>query len=369
MVEFYIKRANKQGIITVLVDIQDTPDKARRLFNTITEAFEEQNINPTPLNYFVWYQFFKGDIPKFRQEMDAILNDPFGYNDRVGRRLYDEYLTGEDKPDSEFDRAMRRLIDVMVKKMNAWSDKLETHTKELDDCTTQLSNPNLDAAQVKVITNSVLNAASSMKDSSQAFQEEMTQSSLEVKELRQQLIEARAEAMQDELTELGNRKAFNNAMEELIFDAQDDPNSLCLIISDIDHFKKFNDNYGHLVGDSVLRYFASIMKKTKGDNETVCRFGGEEFAILLANSSLEDAQKRAEEIRVAIESAHLKRKNEDEPISTITASFGIASYKGEIENGDDLIARADESLYKAKNDGRNRVVLETELPEKNTVEK
>ncbi|WP_029406635.1 GGDEF domain-containing protein [Thiomicrorhabdus sp. Milos-T2] len=353
----------------MLIDIQDTPDKARRIFKTITEAFEEQNINPTPLNYFVWYQYFKGDIPKFRQEMDAILNDPFGYNDRVGRRLYDEYLTEEDKSDSEFDRAFRRLIDVMVKKMNAWSDKLETHTKELDDCTTQLSDPNLDAAQVKVITNNVLNAASSMKESSQAFQAEMTQSSLEVKELRKQLIEARTQAMQDELTELGNRKAFNNAMEELLFDAKDNPSSLCLIISDIDHFKKFNDNYGHLVGDSVLRYFASIMKKTKGDNETVCRYGGEEFAILLANSSLEEAQKRAEEIRATIEAAHLKRKNEVEPISTITASFGIACYKGEIESSDDFIARADESLYKAKNDGRNRVVLETELPEKNTQEK
>ncbi|BCN92460.1 GGDEF domain-containing protein [Thiomicrorhabdus immobilis] len=347
----------------MLIDIQDTPDKAKRIFNTITVAFDEQNINPTPLNYFVWYQYFKGDNPKFRQAMDAILNDPFGYNDRVGKRLYDEFLVEDDNAASEFDRAFRRLIGVMVKKMHAWSDKLETHTKELDACTSKLSDPNLNAEQVKAITNSVLHAASSMKESSKAFQEEMTQSSIEVKHLRQQLIDARAEAMQDELTELGNRKAFNNAMEELIFDAQENPAGLCLIISDIDHFKKFNDNYGHLVGDSVLRYYASIMKKTKRDNETICRFGGEEFAILLANSSLEEAHERAEEIRQAIESAHLKRKNEVEPISTITASFGIASYKGSKENSEDFIGRADQALYKAKNDGRNRIVLETDLSE------
>ena len=350
--------------LTVLIDIQDAPEKAKRIFTTLVDAFEEQNINPTPLNYFVWYQYYKGDNPKFRQEMDSILHDPFGYNDRVGKRLYEEYLTDTDNSGSEFDRAFRRLIDMMVKKMNAWSDKLETHTQELDECTSQLSNPNLDAEQVKAITSNVLNAASSMKESSMAFQDEMSQSSQEVKDLRQQLIEARSEAMQDELTEIGNRKAFNNAIQELMFDAQDDPNKLCLILSDIDHFKKFNDTYGHLVGDSVLRYYASIMKKGKSDNETICRYGGEEFAILIANSSLEEAQKRAEEIRIGIESAQLKRKNETQPISTITASFGIASYKGEADTDEDFIARADEALYKAKQDGRNRIVLETDLPEK-----
>jgi diguanylate cyclase len=83
------------------------------------DAFEEQNINPSPLNYFVWYRYYKGDNPKFRQEMDTILNDPFGYNDRVGKRLYDEYLADNNESDSEFDLAFRRLINTMIKKMNA----------------------------------------------------------------------------------------------------------------------------------------------------------------------------------------------------------------------------------------------------------
>ena len=347
----------------MLVDIKDAPEKAKRIFNNLIDAFEEQNINPTPLNYFVWYQYYKGDNPQFRQEMDAIINDPFGYNDRVGRRLYDDYLASNDNSASEFDRAFKRLIDLMIKKMNDWSEKLETHTHELDSCTTKLSDPNLNTEQVKAITNTVLSAATNMKESSRAFQEEMQHSSDEVKKLRQQLIEARAEAMQDELTEVGNRKAFNNALQELILDAIDSPESLCLILSDIDHFKKFNDTYGHLVGDSVLRYYASIMKKDKADNETICRYGGEEFAILVANSTIEEAAARAETIRKGIESAHLKRKNEDKPISTITASFGIATFNGN-ETGEDLIARADKALYKAKSDGRNRVVLETDLVEK-----
>lgn len=345
-----------------MIDTKDLPEKAKRIFELLVEAFEEQNINPTPLNYFVWYQYYKGDNPKFRQEMDSILSDPFGYNDRVGKRLYDEYLTENDSENSEFDRAFRRLIDVMVKKMDLWSSKLSKHTQELDDCANQLSDPNINAEDVKKITNSVLTSASSMKESSMAFQEEMTNSSDAVRKLREQLVEARAEAMRDELTEVGNRKAFNNAIEELMFNAKENPNSLCLVMADIDHFKNFNDTYGHLVGDSVLRYFASIMKKTKGDNETICRFGGEEFAILMAESSIEQAIERAEGIRKDIQAAHLKQRNSDKPLKTITSSFGIAHFYGDEDDAKSFLERADNALYLAKQKGRNQVIDESQLP-------
>ena len=267
----------------MIVDVKDAPQKAIRIFDRLVETFKEQNINPSPLNYYVWYQYVKGNIPALRQEMDAILNDPFGYNDRVGKRLYDTYLLEQENNASEFDRAFRRLIDAMVKKMDAWSDKLESHTQELDACSDELSNPDLNSEDIKRITDSVISAASSIKEGSLNIQNEMIHNAEAVKELRKQLQEAQAEALKDELTQIGNRKAFNNAIEELMLEAENNPESLCMILCDIDHFKKFNDTYGHLVGDSVLRYFANIMQKDKTDNETICRYGGEEFAILLAN--------------------------------------------------------------------------------------
>jgi diguanylate cyclase len=346
----------------VFTDTIDALDKAKRIFDHIADTFEEKNINPSPLNYYIWYSYIKGDNPRFRQEMDSILKDPYGYTDRMGKRLYDDYLTDDDSSSTEFDRAFRRLIDLMVQKMNSWSSKLETHTAELDRCTTELADPDLDPKKVKIITDTVLNAANTMKESSVAFQEEMNQSSEEVKILRQQLIEARSEAMLDELTEVGNRKMFNNTIEEFLMNSEEHSDSLCIILSDIDHFKKFNDTYGHLVGDSILRYFANLMKKTRSVDETICRYGGEEFIILLANSSLEKAAERAEQIRVSLEKAHLKRKDEDKPISTVTASFGIAVFNG-TESAEELVSRADKALYQAKNNGRNQTVLETELKE------
>jgi diguanylate cyclase len=346
----------------MIVDVKDAPQKAIRIFDRLAETFKEQSINPSPLNYYVWYQYVKGNIPALRQEMDAILNDPFGYNDRIGKRLYDTYLLEQEDNSSEFDRAFRRLIDAMVKKMNAWSDKLESHTQQLDECSSELSNPDLNSKDIKRITDAVISATSSIKEGSLNIQNEMIHNAEAVKELRKQLLEAQAEALKDELTQIGNRKAFNSAIEELMLEAQEAPENLCMVLCDIDHFKLFNDTYGHLVGDSVLRYFANIMQKDKKDNETICRYGGEEFAILLANSNLTEAIERSNQIREAIQSAHLKRKNSSEPLKTITASFGVATYRGHHEDAKSFIDRTDQALYQAKNSGRNCVVDETQLP-------
>jgi len=345
----------------MLLDIKDAPEKAQRIFVQLIDIFEEQGINPTPLNYFIWYQYYKGDHPKFRQEMDNALQDPFGYNDRLGRRLYDEYFADDDSG-NDFDRAFKRLINLVVKRMNAWSDKLEQHTQELDHYTNTLSTQDMDAETLKELTHSVLNTASSMKKSSEEFHREMMDSNDEILRLRQELIEARAETLTDELTEIGNRKAFNNAIRDLVDEMQDSPEQLVLILTDIDHFKRFNDSFGHLVGDSVLRYYANLMKKTKGDTETLCRYGGEEFAILLSHTDIEQAEQRAETIRHDIENAKLKRKDSEKNLGQITASFGVAAYRGEAqETIEEWIKRADDALYKAKTLGRNQVVTERDL--------
>ncbi|MDX1796992.1 MAG: GGDEF domain-containing protein, partial [Hydrogenovibrio sp.] len=217
----------------MLLDIKDAPEKAQRIFLELVDVFDDQDINPTPLNYFIWYEYYKGDNPKFRQEMDKILNDPFGYNDRVGRRLYDEYFSDDDEADNEFDKALKRLISLVIKRMNIWSDKLAQQTQQLDKCATTLNNGDINAEQLKELTHTVLSTANSMQESSKAFQQEMIDSSDEVVRLRKQLIEARTLIMLDELTEVGNRKAFNMSMAEMVEEAQEHPGSLVLIMTDI----------------------------------------------------------------------------------------------------------------------------------------
>lgn len=346
----------------MLIDINDAPEQAKRIFKQLLEVFEEQGISPTPLNYYVWYQYYKGSNPKFRQELDAALNDPFGYNDRLGKRLYETYLSEDDEDDNQFDRALKRLINSVIKKMDFWSGLLAKQTDDLSKVATELNNGEVDQQKLKQLTNNVLDTANSMKSASMDFNHDIINVQDEVVMLRQELIKVKAQIMMDELTEVGNRKAFNNTMIELTEEAKENPASLSLIMTDIDKFKRFNDNFGHLVGDSVLRYFTSIIKKGKKDNETICRYGGEEFAIIIADSDSKSVQQRAEEIRVSIESAKLKRKGSTKELGKITASFGVSTYRGDSETINDFIKRADDALYLAKNSGRNNVKNEADLP-------
>lgn len=336
----------------------DNFEKAHKIFNHISDIFEENHINPGPINYLVWYSYFKGDKPKLRQELDIILKDPFGYNDRVGRRLYAEYLE-DDQEQNELDKLFKRLLDAMMKKLTAWTSKLENSTAQFDRYNENLSNNTLDQAELKSLTHSMIETSTKMRDQSQTFQAELMNALTEIQRLKRQLLEAIAESMLDELTQLGNRKAFNLAIEELT--TQDSADSLFLIMTDIDHFKSFNDRFGHLIGDSVLRYLANILRKRQTPTIQNCRYGGEEFAILIKDADLEKAKNHAETLRQDLQKVHLKRKDTGEILPSITASFGIAQYR-QYEPIDDFIKRADDMLYRAKEQGRNQTITEFDEP-------
>jgi diguanylate cyclase len=129
---------------------------------------------------------------------------------------------------------------------------------------------------------------------------------------------------------------------------------------DIDHFKKFNDTYGHLIGDEVLRVVARLLRENVKGRDTPARYGGEEFAVILPQTSLNHAAKLAEQIRNTLASRKVHDKRTDASYGTLTVSIGAAKFQPG-EPLDPLVQRADQALYRAKNQGRNRVVTEDEL--------
>ncbi len=344
--------------MTVKYDLlQDPNDKAERAFEQVVEAFKTRHINPTPLNFAVWYVYFRGSEPKLRAEMETILSDSYGYSDRYGKELFNKYLLDNDDAMAELDRAIRHLINSIAKKIEQLAQRLDSQTQKLEHCTQQL-NEDLAPSQVKEITQTVLETARSLKEDSLEFEENLLTSAQEIQRLRKELIEARAVSMQDELTGLQNRRAFNETLAQLTVDYEDKPDRLHLIMTDIDHFKQFNDTFGHLTGDSVLRYFSRLILKTKGEKEGAFRYGGEEFVLVLWDSTLEEAQARAEALRQELQQARLKRKTDQKPLGTITASFGIGEFKGPEDSIEEFIERADKALYLAKKCGRNQVKTE-----------
>jgi diguanylate cyclase (GGDEF)-like protein len=158
-------------------------------------------------------------------------------------------------------------------------------------------------------------------------------------------------ATTDKLTGLANRQAFDLIMPHVVNEARRDRAPLLAMLIDIDHFKEINDRLGHLAGDDVIRDIARTIKAALRQSDLVCRWGGEEFLVLLKGTNAEQGQQLAEKIRLAIESSTYRHGEQSIPV---TASLGVAAYTAG-ETLDQLIARADHALYDAKRKGRNAV--------------
>ncbi|HIJ95774.1 MAG TPA: diguanylate cyclase [Desulfuromonadales bacterium] len=158
-------------------------------------------------------------------------------------------------------------------------------------------------------------------------------------------------AATDELTGLSNRRSFNDGLSAAVSATRRHHYPLSMIMIDLDHFKKINDTCGHSEGDEVLKLFANLLREMIRAEDTAARWGGEEFVVILPHTGCEAAAALAERIRVGFE----MKVGDDVPYK-LSASFGVVQLQ-EGENRDNLIRRADDALYRAKNFGRNQVVI------------
>jgi diguanylate cyclase (GGDEF)-like protein len=160
-------------------------------------------------------------------------------------------------------------------------------------------------------------------------------------------------AIIDELTQLHNRRFFDEKLEEYSSLEVRLGQPLSCIMSDIDHFKVFNDTYGHQAGDQVLTEVAVLFKQQTRATDICARYGGEEYVVLLPNTSLEDSLAVAEKLRIAIETADIRFGDQ---LLKVTSSFGVATGHTMEELGSMLVKAADDALYEAKENGRNQVM-------------
>lgn len=173
-------------------------------------------------------------------------------------------------------------------------------------------------------------------------------------EIRRQNEDLHRLATRDPMTGCLNRRAFFDGADPLFEKIRDRQGELCCIMSDIDHFKSFNDRYGHTVGDMVIKSVAKCLASELREVDLLCRYGGEEFCILLPGSTAEQARDVAERLRAAIE-AHAGAAIRDVPGIRITSSFGVASIRQGGKDTGELIDQADNALYQSKKNGRNQV--------------
>jgi diguanylate cyclase len=187
----------------------------------------------------------------------------------------------------------------------------------------------------------------------QSLAERVAHMEQEASGFREHLEEQRQKALIDPLTGLPNRAAWSERLEQEVGQWQQQGNSLMLAMLDLDHFKRINDNYGHLAGDKVLKIIATVLRKRLRGTDFIARFGGEEFVLLLPSTVPAAGMKLLEHLRASIEACPFHFKGER---VTITISMGLTGFKPG-EHSDLVLKRADQALYRAKNAGRNRVEL------------
>jgi diguanylate cyclase (GGDEF)-like protein len=174
-------------------------------------------------------------------------------------------------------------------------------------------------------------------------------------ELRKAVLELKEQALTDPLTGLYNRRYLRDVLARELMRAKRKNSPLAAVMVDVDYFKRINDSLGHEAGDMVLKELSALLRRCVRGSDTVCRYGGEEFALLLPDAMLEGAQRKAEEIRAAVKALDLHFNGKR--IGALSASFGIALFPDHAAAAEPLLGRADEALYHAKAAGRDRVVV------------
>jgi diguanylate cyclase len=313
-----------------------------------------------PRNYEIWYVYATG----YNSPLNKIINETLARNGKLTEadleQIYETYLS-QIKTTDRIDKLGSRVIgeiDDVMKLVNDAIGMSASFDDSLSGAAQKLSLAE-DREQVQTIVDSLVKSTRQMRDTNQALESRLTLSKTEISNLQQSLEAIRAESLTDPLTGLGNRKYFDRAIEVALQNALASGEPLSLLMFDIDHFKSFNDSYGHLTGDQVLRLVGMSLKQTIKGQDITARYGGEEFAVVLPNTALRQALTVADHIRRAVMAKELKKKSTGEILGRVTISVGVSMLKPD-DDTDSLIERADACLYAAKRNGRNRVICEAD---------
>jgi diguanylate cyclase len=313
----------------------------------------------TPRNFEVWYAYATGYHPTLNETINGILSVRGCLTEAEVEQICNTYLSPtrlSERIDNVGSRVMDEIeqvmamVDVAIGSTTTCSENLAGFSREL---------PAADRDGLRAIVESLVSTTKEMEGVNHALEERLSASKQEISQLQRNLEVARNESLTDPLTSLSNRKFFDEALKKVVSEAAAENEALSLLMTDIDHFKTFNDTYGHLTGDQVLRLVALSVKQNVKGQDIAARYGGEEFAIILPNTVLRSATTVADHIRCSVMSKELMKRSTGEHLGRITISVGVAT----LRPGDtvqSLIGRADACLYAAKRAGRNRVICETD---------
>lgn len=314
-----------------------------------------ENLATTPDIFELWYVYFSGISPEVSRAIDILVANEQKITEDRCRDLHSRFIS-----EARSEEMIRRAGD----QINATIQSVTGAVKDVHDATASYSgtlesvNERMSTIQnpeeMRAIVKTVMTDTQMMLERNQKLEQELDISSSLMQELQRDLEKVRKEAMTDGLTGLSNRKAFDAAISRVMEEAESASTGFTLLMVDIDHFKSFNDHYGHQIGDQVLRLVARTLIEGVKGRDIAARYGGEEFAIILPETNLTAGVAVGNSLRKTVALKDVINRSSGEKLGRITMSVGVAEYTPG-EKVSDLIERADSALYTAKHNGRNQV--------------
>jgi diguanylate cyclase len=319
----------------------------------------KHNIPIMPKNYAVWYKYVSGVDSELSKTIDAIFAEGKPFTKEINDSLHRQFCTEGDENELKKLRAdLRQILLTILRQVADLTGQTKGYESFIANSVNRLTE-DAPIDEVKKVIADLIKETKTIGTFGRTIQNELKETTKALEVLKQDFERVKMEALVDFLTGMPNRKAFSESLDKSIMEARSENETLCLLLIDIDHFKKFNDEYGHLIGDEILRFIAKKIKELVRGRDCAARFGGEEFAVILPKTPLAGAEVVAETIRMFFSKTRLRAVSTSKNLGTVTVSIGVACYR-QGEPSEQFIGRSDQALYLAKNTGRNRVATEAD---------
>lgn len=321
-------------------------------------SMSQRSVPATPSNFAVWFSYVMGASPALRKTIDILIGNKRKFDAAINHELYVTYVNPQADVGATGDipEQLRGVISSARQFLATAISDNRTQIEALGEVSSQVRS----TGDPKPIIQKLVAELTRATARASALEANFLETSQELDLIRSSLQAAEQRSNTDALTGLANRRALEEFFRSAQIAAMEQGEPLSILMIDIDHFKSFNDSYGHQVGDQVLRLVAKILQDNVREADLAARYGGEEMMAVLPGVELVACAAVAERIRRRVSEARLTRRTTGEELTSVTVSIGVAQFRL-AESAEAMVERCDRALYLAKHLGRNRTVKETDI--------
>jgi diguanylate cyclase len=325
-------------------------------------AMAKQRVPPTPNNYHLWFKYSLGASSDLKRTIDILISNKRKFDKATNQDLFASYVGSQAAEAAVVHQVSQQLHGVMDSAKNYLTAAIADNRTQMQ-AMDEVADQSQKGVDPKALIENLVSELAKATARAAKLEANFAEKSRELDTIRDSLNKSEERARTDALTGLPNRRALEEFFRQAQIAAMEKDEPLSVLLIDVDYFKKFNDNFGHGVGDQVLRLVAKALRDLLRGDDLPARYGGEELIAVLPRADLATCEAVADRIRRSIADCQFTRRSTGEVLPQITVSIGVGQFLYG-ESMADLIDRCDRALYLAKKSGRNRVVSELDLERK-----